>query len=225
MLERLARLVNRATLDGLIWAPFALSPLPAQPDTSLDAALERLPEARALRTALARAGRRIDLAGKASLPDFSFNLTYFDIYDSGIPAAADGRNALALGIGVKIPLWQGRLRAGREEATLGRRRLEARYEALTTRIRRSAGEQHSCLRLERQTLDLYGTTLIPQAETIREATLSAYTTGRSGFLDLLDAERMLFSLRFDAEATRVRLQQAAASLERALGVPALSDIE
>ena len=108
---------------------------------------------------------------------------------------------------------------------LDRLRLEARYEALTTRIRRTVSEQRSRLRLERQTLDLYATTLIPQAETTREATLSAYTTGRTGFLDLLDAERMLFSLRFDAEAARVRLRQAAARLERALGVPALSEIE
>ncbi len=224
-LERLARLMNLATLDGPAAAPLAPPPPPALPDTALYAALERLPEVRALRTTVERAGRRIDLAGKASLPDFSFNLTYFDIYDSGIPAAADGRNALALGIGVKIPLWQGRLRAGREEAMLDRLRLEARYEALTTRIRRTVSEQRSRLRLERQTLDLYATTLIPQAETTREATLSAYTTGRTGFLDLLDAERMLFSLRFDAEAARVRLRQAAARLERALGVPALSEIE
>ena len=49
--------------------------------------------------------------------------------------------------------------------------------------------------------------------------MNAYITGRTGFLDLLDAERMLFNLNLDTEATRTRLLQVAATLERALGTP------
>lgn len=51
-----------------------------------------------------------------------------------------------------------------------------------------------------------------------EATLSAYTTGRTDFLDLLDAERTLFNLRMERIDTYVRYLKTTAALERATGL-------
>jgi len=66
--------------------------------------------------------------------------------------------------------------------------------------------------------------LILQAEIMLEATLSAYNTGRTGFIDLLDAERTLFGLRLDAVETAAAYWQTVAALERALGVTSLNDV-
>ena len=70
-----------------------------------------------------------------------------------------------------------------------------------------------------------GKPLSPQAETTLQATLSAYTTDRTDFLDLLDAERMLFSLETGYEDTFARYLKITAALERALGVRSLADLD
>ena len=77
---------------------------------------------------------------------------------------------------------------------------------------------------EREQLDLFTDALIPQATTTLAASVSAYTTGRATFLDLLDAERMLFDLRWSYEATRSSVLSTGAALERAVGVARLDSL-
>jgi outer membrane protein TolC len=194
-------------------------------DTLLAVALDRRPEVHALDAAAKRAESQVELADKNFWPDFGINVTYFDIADSDIPPTADGRNALAIGASVKIPLWRGGLTARRDEAQLRQLQVEARQEALRTSFRTGIADLLSRLRQDERQLDLFKVALIPQAETTLEATLSAYTTGRTDFLDLLDAERMLFSLGTGYEDTLARYLKAGAALERALGIRSLRQLE
>ena len=225
----------RATLARLTNAPVAGSfevvveaPRPrAVPEApTLGALAERArPEADALRAAEARADAQVALARKAFRPDFGVNVTYFDLAASDVMPTATGRDALAVGVSVKVPLQRGRLRAGLEEARLRAAQVEARQEALATSFVTEIADAASRLEREADQLDVLRTTLIPQASSTQEATLAAYTTGRIGFLDLLDAERMLFALRMNVVDTEARYLQAVALLERALGVSSLADID
>ena len=159
------------------------------------------------------------------MPDFGFNVTYFDIGRFDVPPTATGRDALALGVSIKIPLQRDRLRARLEEARVRRNQVEARREALGRSFQTQIADLLSRLREEENQLSLYQEALIPQAETTLQSTLSAYSTGRTDFLDLLDAERMLFSLHTGYENTFTRSLKTTAALERALGVPSLADLE
>jgi outer membrane protein TolC len=216
-LEQLARLLNRR-LDDLEATRLAPPTFETTLDTTLATVLARRPEAQALDAALERAERQIDLARKQFLPDFMVNATYFDIAENDVPMSADGRDAVALGVGVKIPLWRDALRAGVEEAELRRRQVEARRDALETSIQTQLADLTGRLDRQREQLALLRETLIPQAEATLEATLSAYTTGRTGFIDLLDAERTLFTLRMETTDTFARLLKTSAALERTLGL-------
>jgi outer membrane protein TolC len=223
-LETLARLADRPVrADSLVVPPVAVPEL-AGPDSLLVVALGRRPEAEALRLARQRAERQEALAQKQFWPDVTLNLTYIDVAESDIPPNADGRDALALGAGVKLPLWRDKLRAGVEEAEVRQRQVAARYEALEQTLRTRIADLRQRLAQQRARYDLLTGTLIPQAETTLEATLSAYTTGRTDFLDLLDAERTLFRLRMDRYALAARLWSTTAALERTLGVTTLSDL-
>ena len=165
-----------------------------------------------------RAEARIALAHKAFWPDFGVNVTYFDIARADVPPSASGKDAVALGVMVNIPLQRGRLRAQTEEARLRQAQVSARTEALHRAIETHLSDIVSQLRQEDRQLALFRDALIPQAETTLEATLSSYATGRTSFLDLLDAERMLFILQTGYEDAFARYLQAYAALERALGV-------
>ncbi len=219
VLERLSRLTNRPLVlgdAGLAEAP-ALAEFRSPAELHDQAQVDR-PEARALRAAAERAETMIELARMDWYPDFGLSLTYFDIADSRIPASADGRNALAVGVSVRVPLQRGRLRARLEETRLVASQVSAEREALQTSIRTEIADLLYRLEREQDQLELFTQALIPQARNTLAATLSAYTTGRIGFLDLLDAERMLFNLRWSYEASESALLKVGASLERALGL-------
>lgn len=223
--ETLARLLN-APVGGIEIAELATPPiLLASEDSLLEAALRLRPEAMALGAAEERTDAQIALAEKEFLPDFGFNITYFDVGSASIPATATGRDALAIGVSLNIPLWRGRLKAQLAEAHVKKSQVRARIEGLDTVFKTQIADLVSQLTLEKEQLTLFQEALIPQAKTTREATLSSYTTGRTDFLDLLDAERMLFSLQSGYQDAFARYMKAIAALERMLGVSTLSELD
>jgi outer membrane protein TolC len=129
----------------------------------------------------------------------------------------NGQDALALSVGVQVPLWRGKQRAQAVEARAERRRAEARLEALRQEVETRIRDLQHRIERQRRQLALLDDTLLPKAETALEATLSAYRTGQNDFLDLLDAERTLFQLRLDRASTHARLLKTQAELDRTLG--------
>jgi outer membrane protein TolC len=73
----------------------------------------------------------------------------------------------------------------------------------------------------KQQLDTYRTTIIPQAEQSLSASRTAYQTGTTSFLMLIDAYRTLVMLTKDYFMTRMQFEQSVASLERAVGYQSL----
>jgi cobalt-zinc-cadmium efflux system outer membrane protein len=65
--------------------------------------------------------------------------------------------------------------------------------------------------------ELYRDVIVPQAGESLASAEAAYTTGRQGFLELLDAERVLFETRLAYRQLVADWWIAAADLERALG--------
>lgn len=216
-LERLAFLLDLPDLSGLRGKAIVRTPDVPVTEDLLSLALVARPEAEALRTEIERSDRRVDLAVREFLPDFMVSVNYFDIGEGGPMPTATGRDAIALNIGVKLPLWLGKQRSNLEQARLERSRSEARLQSLRTSIRTEIADISSRLERQARQLSLLENDLIPQARTTVEATLSAYSTGRTSFLDLLDAERMLFNLRLELVDTRTRYLKTTAALERALG--------
>lgn len=216
-LERLAFLLDLPDLSGLRGKAVVRTPDVTPSGSVLERALAARPEAEALRTEIEQSDRRVDLAVREFLPDFMVSVNYFDIGQGGAMPTATGRDAIALNVGVKLPLWLGKQRANLQQARLERNRSEARLQSLRTSIRTEIEDLSNRLARQERQLSLLENDLIPQARTTVEATLSAYSTGRTGFLDLLDAERMLFNLRLELVDTRTRYLKTTAALERALG--------
>jgi outer membrane protein TolC len=225
-LEALTRLLNRPSSEGLADSiRIEEPPFPSlDKDVMLEVAFRERPEVGALETASQRADAQIALARKEYLPDFGVNVTYFDVARADVPPTATGRDALAVGFSIKVPLQRGRLKGRLEESRIRRAQVRARQEALETSFETQIADLVSRLERESQQLRLFQDALIPQAETTLEATLSAYTTGRTDFLDLLDAERMLFSLRTGYEDTFALYLKSTAALELALGITSLNEL-
>lgn len=215
----LARLLSRPDTTGLMGTVTLPEPSAWHITAAhvTDALMQR-PETQALAAVADQAETQLALAHAAYRPDFMVSITYADIAASDEVPRGTGRDALMLGIGVKVPLWRTALRAGVTQARLQQQEVAARQEALEVAIRTEIVDLKTRLLYQQEQLTLLDETLLPQAETTLEAALSAYTTGRTDFLNLLDAERMLFDLQWERVVTYVRLLHTTALLERAIGV-------
>ncbi len=224
--ETLAKLINRpVSLSTPTTIEITAPELPELDErVLLSMALKYRPEYNAFDTSAERADVSIDLAKKMYYPDFAFNISYFDVAESDIPSNADGKNALALGVSVKVPLQRGRLKARLQEARLNRNQVDAGIESLVYSFRTRIADIISRVREDVRQLELYEEALIPQAETTLAATLSAYTTGRTDFLNLLDSERVLFMIHTGYEDVFARYLKTIATLEREVGVMSISEI-
>lgn len=197
-----------------------LPPAPApEPDPSTDVALQQRPEADALRATVRQSDRREQLIRREQWPSVTVGAQYVDIEALDLTPTMDGSDALALSVGVKLPLWRGAERARQREAELQRREAEERLDALQLEVQTTLARLRVRLDRQRRQLQILTRTLIPRAETAIDATLSAYRTGQSDFLDLLDAQRTLFQLRLDRADLRARILSTRAEQDRAAGRP------
>ena len=222
--QTLSRLLNRSLPTTFTVTVDSVDQLSLDAIHLFDQASALRPEVHALETASKRANDQLDLALKQSRPDFKIGLTYFDIAKTDVSLTATGRDAFGIGATIQIPLHRRPRRAQVEQARLQRRQIEARQEALFTSITTDIQDLIYQLGERARQLELFEQSLIPQSEITLQATLGSYSTGATGFLDLLDSERTLFSLRMRYDDTFAQYLILIATLERALGVDSLSDL-
>jgi len=158
-------------------------------------------------------------------PDFRFALGYIVVEDRDDPAGVlnpppdNGQDVLALSVGIEIPLYRKRIRSGVAEARGSQRANEELLAAVRNRLRYDV--QEALLRLDslHERGRLYRDVIIPQAEESLASAEAAYTTNRLDFLDLLDAQRILFQSRLAYHRLMSDLWIALADLELAVGKP------
>lgn len=186
-------------------------------------ALQEHPQVRALESDMQAAellGRRRALESK---PDWLFGLGYTVVGDrqdqAGIlnPPEDNGKDFLALTFGVSIPLSRKSIRSGVAEAKAEGSFRATQLQAARDDLRR--GVQEAVLRLEAASdrARLYDEVLIPQAGESLASAEAAYTTNRQDFLDLLEAEQVLFEVRRTYWRLVADTWIALADLERAVG--------
>jgi outer membrane protein TolC len=180
-------------------------------------ALESRTELKSLQAQSMRAESLEELAKKEWRPDFSVGMSYFNITNEPSPPGANGRDALAISFGLKIPIQRKRLNARLEESRLLQQEVNSRTYRMQRQVSEEISEYQKNISLLIEQRSLFESALIPQAQTTLESTISAYTTGETGFLDLLDAERMVFDLSWQLEVISARLEKQVISLERSLG--------
>jgi cobalt-zinc-cadmium efflux system outer membrane protein len=155
------------------------------------------------------AGFQRSLAKWNYYPDFEL------MYSRTIDYDATG---YAFGIQLTIPLWfwtkesselasaVSKEVAAKRSFTAHRNMIEAKIKSLKVKVQTLAKQ-----------LEIYKTALIPQATSSLNSSRSAYSTGRVGFQELLDAERTLYSIRIQYYENFSKFINAITELERASG--------
>lgn len=213
-----ARLINHSGEPlEFIFAPDLEYSLHGTRDNLLNHALQSRPELEknGLRQQQAILDR--ELADKQDYPEFTIGINYIGIGDSPLNPPDEGDDAWSVGIRFNVPLPNARRKAIKriaayqhEEAVLARNHLSNEIvrdlDQLLPQIKSITGQQ-----------EVLTTSLIPLAEEALEASRISYESGKTTFLDLLDAERTYISTRKQLVTLNRDYQLALSRLERILG--------
>jgi len=232
--QRMSRLTARIAF--LIGAPenlvdlhsIRLHPIEDAPD--LATILERdRPDldagVRTLNETIAAGDADLERIRASTRPDFSVGFGWVDVGTrddtAGMlaPPSDNGQDIFSLKLGVRFPADRRKIRAELAETAsmqdARRSRLRSVEDGRTWALR-DAWARFDALG---DRIDLYAGAIVPQSERSRSAAEAAYTTGRTSFLELLDAQRVTFEARLALHRLSIDRWIAATDLEEALGQP------
>jgi len=129
---------------------------------------------------------------------------------------ADGRGWMAM-VGVSLPIWRGKLRAGVAEAEATRAMSEAELRAMTRMIEGDAAVAVHQVRAARDRQSAIRTDVLPRARMAIEPAVAGYTSGQLPLVSVIEAVQALWLVQADLIAADTELGLAWARLGRAVG--------
>jgi outer membrane protein TolC len=176
-------------------------------------ALETRPEIKAMKLAIRMNEAEIKAAKREYWPDLMGRIVYMDMAD------ADDFWSLMLGMNIPITFWSGDKYTGKVEQNKFRlNKAEADIKETVNMVSFELREALVKVETNHNLLSLYEGALIPQAEQTLQSTLAAYQTGKTMFLMLIDAYRMLNMVRLDYYMAEMNYMNSLAALEQAVGL-------
>jgi outer membrane protein TolC len=178
-------------------------------ETLLTVAKENRPEIRVAEAEIERGQAERAMMKKEFFPDYRLGVEYRDF--------RAGEDMVMFTVGIDLPIWLGKYKAGVRQAEKTIESAEAAKKAAETQTAFDVRDAQFKLVTSRRTLDLYKGVLVPQAQARFDASEAGYRTGRVDFLDLLESERFLLDARVMAATAEGDVGVQAARLERAIG--------
>jgi cobalt-zinc-cadmium efflux system outer membrane protein len=218
-LARLNAALNRPAATPLPW-PTNFPP--AQTAINTPALVQKLiesnPELKRLDFLAEKEKASIALAKKEFYPDVTLGVDYVQTGPARMAGVANsGKDPVMAGFSINIPLWWGKYRAGVREA-------ESRYAA--TRLERQDRANLLTTDLElalfkfqdaQRKISLYRDALIPKADENVIVIQRSFESGKSDFLSLIDAERVLLEFQLTYERAVADREQGLSTVEKLVG--------
>jgi outer membrane protein TolC len=189
-------------------------PVPSVPKLPLSElvqlALARRPELAAARSRVAAQETGVELARLEGRPTFQPMASYDSMWGTGA-------HRWMVGLGVSVPIWRGRIRAGVARATSAVLEQRSRLAALEARVAADVSVALDRFQESHHVLTLYQSRLLPAARDQTAAAQTAFETGQVDFLAVIDAERRLRDVELGFAGARADALRRFAALQRALG--------
>jgi cobalt-zinc-cadmium efflux system outer membrane protein len=125
-------------------------------------------------------------------------------------------NAFVAGLSIPLPVFN-RNQGGVAEARAELARSTYERDGAVQRLRRMLGTTYAELRAAYQASRTLQEDVLPGAEHAYEAAETGFRAGKFNFLDVLDAERTLFSARRDLLEQQAAYQRARITTDRLVG--------
>jgi outer membrane protein TolC len=189
-------------------APFSFAePPPAWP--AIRTASRLRPELAAGRAEIARAEADVDVMRDMFRPMAT-------IRSGPAYTMAEGKGWMAM-VGISLPLWRGKLRAGVAEAEAMRAMSEADLRAMTRMIEGEAAVAVHQLQAARDRQAALTADVLPRARMTIEPSVAGYAAGQLPLVSVIEAVQALWLVQGDLISAETQLGFAWARLGRAIG--------
>lgn len=182
---------------------------PPPPWPTLRAALTDRPELAAVRADIARAEADVQVMRDMSRPMAT-------IRTGPAYTMTDGRGWMVM-VGLSLPIWRGRLRAGVAEAQAMRAMSEADLRAMTRMFEGEAATATRQVQAWRDRQDALVTDVLPRARMAIAPAIAGYTAGQLPLVSVIEAVQALWTVQADVIVANVELGLAWVRLGRAIG--------
>jgi len=194
---------------GIMELPTGFPDLPS-PDSLAERAMAQRPALQAVRARARAAESGYQAARKSSYPDLTVMLEY-----GQRPQYADMMSVM---VGLSLPVWSGRKQGPNQQAMLATQAMQEAaeldlYNETYARLTELSAEAERA----RSLVELYGTSILPQARAAVESALSAYRVGQVDFMTLVTNELTVHQYELAIVRLTADYHQALAEVESLLG--------
>jgi outer membrane protein TolC len=182
---------------------FESTPLDLSSEQLFAVALARNPRLRQMEAEVRMAEAGIRLAHQSKLPDFSAGLE------------ADVKAAPVMwrpSLGVTLPIWRDKIAAEIAAAQARKSAAQARLSAEQIQLAVEFADKSFMYREATRNLTLLTDVLLPKARQSLEVARAGYSAGKTDFINLLDAERVLLEFQLAEVDARTRRELALTEL-------------
>ena len=197
----------RAAIPELVHVSSRDLPLP--PEAVIERALLRRPELAAGEAEVKRAAAEIEVMRSMYKPMAMVRV-------GRATTMAEGPGAMIM-IGVSVPIWRDRLRAGVAEARAMQRMADADLTAMRVMVESEAVAASETVSAARSQLVVLEDEVIPRAQAATEAALAAYSSGRGTLVSVIESARTWWDVQAEQVMAEAALGEAWARLNRATG--------
>jgi len=195
-----------------------LPAVPEQLERLYQVALISRPELQGKLQAVSRDERLVELARLNYYPDVLIGVTWYDLTTNhALSSTANGENSLGIAVGINLPIWQRKLRAGVREAQNRTAESARLYQASRDEMLRLIRRLTVQARAQDQQLELFNKVLLPEAERALSRASERYKTGNVNPVRVIDNWLQLVNFRLKEASLQATLGQTLASLERIVG--------
>ena len=189
-------------------APVALAQ-PVPPWSVIKGALTARPELAAGRADVARAGAEVNVMRDMSRPMAT-------VRTGPAYTMSEGRGWMAM-VGLSLPIWRGKLRAGVAEAQAMRAMSEADLRVMTRMIEGDAAVAVNQVQAARERQAALTADVLPRARMAIDPAVAGYTAGQLPLVSVIEAVQALWLVQADLIAADTGLGLAWVRLGRAIG--------
>ncbi len=180
--------------------------------------VENNPDLRRLEHLVGKEEAGIKLARKNYYPDVSLGVDYIQTDEAINPGLADsGEDPVMAMVSINVPIWYGKYRAAEREARLRKEAAEESRLDIGKRLEADLALALYQFRDAERKIDLYADTLVPKAEQSLQVTQQGFEAGSTGFIALLDAERLLLEFELAGRRAQADRGQRLAEVEALIG--------
>ena len=179
---------------------------------------EHSPDLQRLDHLLGQAEASVGLAERSTYPDIRLGVDYVDTDDALNAGVVDsGKDSVMATVSVSLPLWYGKHRAAGREARLHKASVASERADAENRLEAALTMALYHFRDAERKMDLYGNTLVQQAEQSVKVARQGFESGETSFVALIDAQRLLLEFQLAHQRAQADQGQRLAEIEVLVG--------